>query len=110
MVSLDRIPLTPNGKVDRAALPDPLRLEQRAGPFAAPETPTERVIADVWREILGVERVATSDNFFELGGHSLLSIRAIHAIEQRTGWRPDPRLLFFRSLGQIAASRAAAAS
>ena len=105
VVALDRIPLTPNGKVDRAAIPDPLRLEQRTGAFAAPETPTERVIADVWCEILGVDRVGTGDNFFELGGHSLLSIRAIHAIQQRTGWRPDPRLLFFRSLGQIAASR-----
>jgi acyl-CoA synthetase (AMP-forming)/AMP-acid ligase II len=110
VVPLDALPLTPNGKVDRRALPDPLRTSSRvSAEYVAPSTPTEMAIAEVWRTVLGVERVSTSDNFFELGGHSLLSIRAVHEIQQRTGWRPDPRLLFFETLGRIASARFEAA-
>jgi len=106
VVPLDGLPLTPNGKVDRRALPDPLRTTARAAAtHVAPSTATEIAIADVWRGILGIERVSTTDNFFELGGHSLLSIRAVHEIQRKTGWRPDPRLLFFETLGRIAAGR-----
>jgi hypothetical protein len=106
VVALDRIPLTPNGKIDRNALPDPLRSTGRAETrFLPPTTSTEMVVAEIWRELLGVERVSTNDNFFELGGHSLLAMRAVHQIEQQTGWRPDARLLFFRTLGQIASGR-----
>jgi acyl-CoA synthetase (AMP-forming)/AMP-acid ligase II len=110
VVPLDALPLTPNGKVDRRALPDPLRATVRAAvEYVAPATPTEVAIADVWRLVLGVDRVSTGDNFFELGGHSLLSIRAVQEIQQRTGWRPDPRLLFFETLGRIASARFEAA-
>jgi acyl carrier protein len=68
---LDAFPLTPNGKVDRKALPKPEALHA-AGAYAAPETATDRTIAEVWQEVLRVERVGLHDNFFDLGGHSLL--------------------------------------
>jgi hypothetical protein len=70
-VFLDGFPLTPNGKVDRKALPKP-DTQGAAGRSAAPETATDRAIAEVWQEVLRVERVGLHDNFFDLGGHSLL--------------------------------------
>ena len=74
-VVLDRMPLTPNGKVDRAALPAPegSGLEQE---FVAPRAGLEEQIAQVWREVLRLERVGTRDSFFDLGGHSLLIVQA----------------------------------
>jgi hypothetical protein len=110
VVPLDALPLTPNGKIDRRALPDPLRAGRSAAKFQAPATPTETLIARVWANALGLERVSATDNFFEIGGHSLLSMRVVHEIHQLTGWRPDPRLLFFETLAGIAATRPGAAS
>jgi amino acid adenylation domain-containing protein len=76
IVRLEVLPLTPNGKVDRKALPAPDGAAgETEGPFVAPRSELERLIADVWRETLGVERVGVGDNFFNLGGHSLLLIR-----------------------------------
>ncbi|MEV5412748.1 amino acid adenylation domain-containing protein [Thermopolyspora sp. NPDC052614] len=72
-VVLPELPLTANGKADRAALPEPdlSRPETRTA-FVAPRDDLERVIADIWRDVLGVDRVGVHDNFFDLGGHSLL--------------------------------------
>jgi hypothetical protein len=102
-VPVERWPLTPNGKVDRGALPDPFAGARRApadeGP---PATPTERLIADVWTRLLGVPRVGVADRFFDLGGHSLLAMRAAGEISARTGRAIEPRLLFMRTLGQLA--------
>jgi acyl-CoA synthetase (AMP-forming)/AMP-acid ligase II/acyl carrier protein len=110
VVPLDALPLLPNGKLDRAALPAP----QTAAPAAhtrqaarLPSTPQEQQIAAIWRELLGVERVQLTDNFFDLGGHSLLAMRAVIAIEQQLGWRVAPRRLIFESLGQLARPGAA---
>jgi amino acid adenylation domain-containing protein len=76
IVRLEVFPLTPNGKLDRRALPVPGGASYEAdGPYVAPRSELEGVIADVWREALGVERVGVRDNFFNLGGHSLLLIR-----------------------------------
>lgn len=103
VLPLDAMPLTPNGKVDRKALPDPLA-GQREVEFVGPRTDAERAVAGVWRELLGVERVGVLDNFFEIGGHSLLAIRATARLGDRIGVRPDPRAMFFQTLEQVAAS------
>ncbi|MBP7566907.1 MAG: amino acid adenylation domain-containing protein [Burkholderiaceae bacterium] len=108
VAAVDAIPLTPNGKVDRAALPDPFRnAVQTARDYVAPEPGHEQVMADIWREILQVDRVGAEDNFFELGGHSLLSLRVAQAVEKRLGWRMDARTLFFQNLRQVVAVAAA---
>jgi aspartate racemase len=74
-VTLDRFPLTPNGKVDRKALPRPDLQSEPAG-FVPPASATEKALANIWSEVLGIKQVGLHDNFFELGGHSLLATRA----------------------------------
>ncbi|WP_440064953.1 amino acid adenylation domain-containing protein [Streptosporangium sp. OZ121] len=77
-VVLEALPLSPNGKLDRKALPAPERRgAESAGPGAEPRTPVERAIADIWRELLEVESVGADGDFFELGGHSLVAIQAV---------------------------------
>jgi amino acid adenylation domain-containing protein len=77
-VLLDALPLMPNGKVDRRALPalDPARPHFEKA-LVAPRTPTEEVLAAIWAESLGIERVGIHDNFFDLGGHSLLATQVV---------------------------------
>ena len=107
VVTLDQVPLTPNGKVDRLALPDPFK---GAGAVRreheAPAPGLEQRLAEIWRGILQVERVGAGDNFFELGGHSLLSLRVVATVERELGWRMDPRTLFFQTLREVAATGA----
>ncbi len=74
-VTLDRFPLTPNGKVDRKALPQPDQA-RAADAFVPPGTPTEVSLAKIWGEVLGLKQAGLHDNFFESGGHSLLATRA----------------------------------
>jgi natural product biosynthesis luciferase-like monooxygenase protein len=82
-VSLDRLPQTPNGKIDRRALPAPEGVQESdARQFVAPRTPVEEVLADLWVELLGVDRVGAEDNFFELGGHSLLATQLITRLRE----------------------------
>ncbi len=105
VMALQSLPLTPNGKVDRNALPEPFRTAPRAAVgFIAPAPGAEQMIAEIWESVLAVGRVSAEDNFFELGGHSLLSLRVAQAVEQRIGYRMDPRTLFFHTLRQIAAA------
>lgn len=77
------LPLAPNGKVDRLALPAPdlapLRL---AHPAAAPHTPVQTVLTEIWNQLLGRASIGIHDNFFELGGHSLLAVQLMHRIRQ----------------------------
>ncbi|HEX8145822.1 MAG TPA: amino acid adenylation domain-containing protein, partial [Pyrinomonadaceae bacterium] len=75
-VVLERMPLTPNGKVDRAAARREGRAAVSQAAFEAPRTELERTVASVWKELLRVERVGVNDNFFDLGGHSLLAVQA----------------------------------
>jgi amino acid adenylation domain-containing protein len=76
-VTLPAFPLTPNGKIDRKALPAPAALDsQRAASYVAPRSQTEQLIARVWQEVLHLEQVGLHDNFFDLGGHSLLLAQA----------------------------------
>ena len=93
-VVLDALPLTPHGKVDRLALPAPdqARPELRES-FAAPRTPIEKILAEIWAEVLRLERVGVHDNFFELGGDSILSIQIIARANQ-AGLRLTPKQLF----------------
>ncbi|WP_430058812.1 amino acid adenylation domain-containing protein [Paenibacillus alvei] len=70
-VQIDRIPLTANGKIDRKALPAPEENLLAAAEYAAPRTRVEAQLVNIWREILGLDRVGVRDNFFEIGGHSL---------------------------------------
>lgn len=102
-VALDALPLLPNGKIDRAALPVPStdRPDGQA-PQQPPATDDETIIAAIWRELLGVDVVERTDNFFDLGGHSLLAMRAVITIEQRLGRRITPRRLIFETLAQLA--------
>ncbi len=103
VVSLDSMPLTPNGKIDRNALPDPFKATRRAALEHEPPAPgLEQKMAEIWRSILAVDAVSAEDNFFELGGHSLLSLRVAQAVEKETGYRMDPRALFFNTLRQVA--------
>ena len=71
-VRLEAMPLTPNGKVDRRALPDPDRRGTPEEIYVAPQSQLEQSLAEIWQEVLGLERVGLRDNFFDLGGHSLL--------------------------------------
>jgi len=101
VVALDTIPTTPNGKVDRNALPDPFKNAARTVNFEPPAPGPETQIAQIWKRILKLDRVGAGDNFFELGGHSLLALGVATAVEKETGWRMDPRSLFFQNIRQI---------
>lgn len=82
-VSLDALPLTANGKLDRTALPMPDPSRPSLGEeFIAPRTPVEELLAGIWSDLLGLERVGVNDNFFELGGHSLLATQLISQIRE----------------------------
>jgi amino acid adenylation domain-containing protein len=99
IVPLERMPLTPNAKVDRAALPRPADpAEGAAEPgtaLAPPSSEVERSLAAIWEQLLGVDRVGRDRNFFDLGGHSLLLVRLHDAIAQRFG-RKVPIVELFR--------------
>ena len=92
-VWLDRIPLTPSGKIDRSAIGGGPQREHRPA-TAAPRTPTERIVAEIWAEQLRLPSVGIEDNFFERGGHSLLAVNMIAALEMRFGIPLSPALLF----------------
>ncbi len=92
-VHLDGLPLSPNGKLDRKALPAPGMQASVVREYEAPEGDTEILLARLWAELLGVERVGRQDNFFELGGHSLLAVSLIGRLRQE-GMEADVRALF----------------
>ncbi len=94
LVSLASLPLTPNGKVDRKALPEPEGLGAADAGFVAPRTPAEELLAGIWSELLGRERIGIHDNFFELGGHSLLATRVLSRLRGIFGVELPVRALF----------------
>jgi len=91
--ALDAIPLTPNGKIDRAALP-PVDPGQPSDTFVAPRTELERALAAIWCDVMRVERVGLDDDFFELGGHSMLATQVVAEIRSRLGLDASLRLIF----------------
>ena len=81
-VFLQEFPVTPNGKVDRAALPEPEQGDYSDAQYEAPKGELEEILAAVWESLLKLERVGRQDNFFELGGHSLLIMRALERLRR----------------------------
>ncbi len=81
-VLLAVLPLTPNGKLDRKALPAPDAAAVESGTYVPPASDDERQIAEVWAEVLGLERVGRHDRFFDLGGHSLLATRVVSRLSR----------------------------
>jgi len=103
---LDALPLNPNGKVDRQALP---AIESRADDdrYAAPQGPVEQALAMLWTELLGVPRVGRHDNFFDLGGDSILSLQIVARL-RGLGWTLTPRQVFERQTPALLAPLAQA--
>jgi acyl carrier protein len=84
-VELAELPLTGNGKVDRKGLPDPELSGLSGKEYVAPRTQEEQQLAEIWMELLGLDRVGIQDNFFELGGHSLLATRMVSVARNQFG-------------------------
>jgi len=91
-VALESVPLTPNGKIDRKALPDP-EIKDITHEYVAPRNETEAKLAGIWQELLGVEQIGIYDNFFELGGDSILTIQVVSRM-RRQGYMMQPRDIF----------------
>ncbi|MFK7913292.1 MAG: amino acid adenylation domain-containing protein [Pseudomonadales bacterium] len=98
-VTLESIPRMANGKIDRAALPDPQELTRST--FEPPQGEAEVAVAAIWQELIGVKQIGRSDNFFAAGGHSLLAIKALAAIKEAIGVELDLRALTTRSLAEL---------
>ena len=81
-VSLEAMPLSPAGKVDRRALPAPDRGTASAKEAAAPRTETERTVAEIWKEVLRLDNVGVHDDFFRLGGHSLIATQVLSRLSR----------------------------
>lgn len=83
-VTLPELPLNPNGKVDRKALPDPEQAfaHYSNGHYVPPSTPVEVALSDIWSQVLGKEKISIHDNFFDLGGHSLLATRVVARVRE----------------------------
>ena len=85
-VFLDTLPLTPNGKIDRNALPAPsITRVDRAANYLAPRNATEKMLVEIWENLLGTSPIGVRDDFFDVGGHSLLAVRLVTRIESKTG-------------------------
>lgn len=102
IAAMDAFPLTPAGKIDRKRLPDAVELlPERV--YLPPLTATEIHLADIWRQLFGVDKISRDDNFFELGGHSILAVRLFAMIEQSIGIKLSVSLLFqYQVLEQLA--------
>lgn len=100
-VMLDRLPLTPNGKLDRAALRAP---EFRGGAYRAPCTAVEEILADVFAEVLGLDRVGVDDDFFALGGDSIQSIQVVTRARAKGLTFGSPEIFERRTVAELAAA------
>lgn len=92
-IALDAIPLTPNGKIDKKALPDPLAaLADRE--FIEPRTDVEKAVAEIWQKVLRQESISVNDNFFDVGGHSLLATQIVARVKELYNVEFSMRVLF----------------
>ncbi len=96
-VKMDELPMNTSLKVDRKALPQPDLASLSSGKFEAPKTPGEKLLADVWKELLGVDKVGIHDDFFELGGHSLAAVQMMTKVKAETGVKLPLTTLFQNS-------------
>jgi len=104
-VQMDSLPLTPNGKLDRRALPAPEGRAESEREYAAPRSPEERILADIYASVLGVERVSIHDGFFTLGGHSLTATQVAARAREALHVEVPLRLIFERSsVAELAAA------
>jgi amino acid adenylation domain-containing protein len=101
-VQMETLPLTPNGKLDLKALPAPDQGALAHRPYESPCGEREELIADVWSELLGVERVGRHDHFFELGGHSLLAVRMLERLRSQGLAVATPTLFTHPTLSELA--------
>ncbi|MCZ8128153.1 MAG: amino acid adenylation domain-containing protein [Microcystis sp. LE19-114.1B] len=92
-VILESLPLTPSGKCDRRSLPVP-EPQELSDHYIAPKSPTEEILAQIWAQVLKVERVGREDNFFELGGHSLLATQVLSRINSAFGLDLSVQIMF----------------
>jgi acyl carrier protein len=90
---MEALPLTPSGKVDRQALPVPDRVRPEVE-FVAPRTPIEAALAEIWAQLLGVDRIGVNDSFFDLGGHSLLATQLVSQVRETFSVELPLRRLF----------------
>ncbi|MEU9230693.1 phosphopantetheine-binding protein, partial [Streptomyces massasporeus] len=96
-VTVDQLPRTVGGKIDRRLLPDPGNHRPSLGrSYEAPRTPAEQAVVEVWQEVLQLDRIGVHDNFFDLGGHSLLATRAVIRLRAVFGVDVGVRTLFER--------------
>ena len=105
-VVLDRIPLLPNGKVDRSALPAPEKISSELKTaYVAPRTPVEELIARMWEDVLGLKQIGVDTNFFDLGGHSLLATQVMTRLREALNVEMPLRRLFeLPTIEQLAAA------
>ena len=101
-ITLDAFPLLPNGKINRKQLAEPKKFTVERQSYTPPQTSLEKAIADVWMDLLAVDKIDRHDNFFDLGGHSLLSLKAIYHIQEQAGVQFKPHDLIFNNLQQLA--------
>src|SRR5450755_1787233 len=94
ILALAKIPLTPNGKIDRHALPTPEQAQAHRQVYLAPSTPTEIAVAAIWADVLRRERISLHDNFFDLGGHSLMATQIVSRIRRSLSADVPLRALF----------------
>lgn len=99
-IDLDQLPRLADGSVNRGALENPFGVVEQV---ALPETATETLIADLWKDLLGIGTVGVHDNFFDIGGHSLLSMRLIARLDKKTGVRLQHEHVVVNTLRQLAA-------
>jgi len=107
-VMLEAFPLTPNGKVNRKALPAPEQRKTGDEVYVAPRTPFEEAVAAIWEKVLRLERISVHDDFFALGGHSLLATQVISRVRQSLGADLPLRAIFEASTVAALAKRAEA--